>query len=347
MARLASGAKMGFYPTPVEVCEIIKGMIKINEGVLALDPCCGEGEALDIIAPRESGAIRYGIELDRTRYVESVRRLDHVVLGDALRDVEIQGRFDLLFLNPPYDYDSLSSERLETLFLNRYMFHVANGGLIIHVVPLEIVSGFYSKAYPVVLEKFSKEIKIYRFPDDLFPRFRQVVVFQRFGRATEKEREGNQELLDWLRTRALPQDIETIDAATLEEPFEVKSRNTRIRKFISYHITDDQYESAFQKSDVSSYLSIFDVPEVIDVVPLAQLRVGHLAMLVASGMTNGVKIPVEDGFMVIKGMVERKTSTFSHEGEDGKTETIITEKPSITVKVLFVRSDGYAVETIS
>ncbi|MCD4830951.1 MAG: DUF6094 domain-containing protein, partial [Anaerohalosphaeraceae bacterium] len=50
MARLASQEKMGYYPTPVNVVEDLKKIINIQPKAKLLDTCCGEGQALKIIA---------------------------------------------------------------------------------------------------------------------------------------------------------------------------------------------------------------------------------------------------------------------------------------------------------
>ena len=53
MARLASQAKLGFYPTPPKTLELLCKIVKreTENGVLHIfDPCSGEGVALAAIA---------------------------------------------------------------------------------------------------------------------------------------------------------------------------------------------------------------------------------------------------------------------------------------------------------
>jgi len=50
MARLASQMKMGYYKTPEAVVHQIKKILNIQSGARLLDTCCGEGEALSVIA---------------------------------------------------------------------------------------------------------------------------------------------------------------------------------------------------------------------------------------------------------------------------------------------------------
>ncbi len=68
--RTAGKMKAGFYPTPVEVAELIADFIKrplMSDGIRLLDPCCGEGEALKVLASRLGVRETYGVELDQNR----------------------------------------------------------------------------------------------------------------------------------------------------------------------------------------------------------------------------------------------------------------------------------------
>ena len=114
MARLASQAKMGYYPTPTSEVENIERVLTIAPGARLLDTCCGEGDALRIIAEGKD-VETYGIELDRGRCAVAKEQLDHVLLADALYEVRVQKEgFGLLWLNPPYD-DSAGYEDRDRL----------------------------------------------------------------------------------------------------------------------------------------------------------------------------------------------------------------------------------------
>lgn len=106
MSRIAAQAKMGHYPTPPEVVEQIKELLRFSSGSRCLDTCCGNGDALSLLtdqAPVET----YGIELDRDRAREAKGKLKKVLNCDALYETRITNNaFDLLFLNPPYDWET-------------------------------------------------------------------------------------------------------------------------------------------------------------------------------------------------------------------------------------------------
>ena len=117
--RLAAQAKGGYYPTPDRVVDMIADLIGASPGyyhhdsetLRILDPCCGAGDALDRLAKRvhSSNTVpveTYGVELHRERSREAGQRLDRVLATDLFQTSIANGAFSVLYLNPPYDWDS-------------------------------------------------------------------------------------------------------------------------------------------------------------------------------------------------------------------------------------------------
>ena len=108
MARLASQAKSGYYPTPPEVVAHVKrGLALAEEGpfgswILA----AAAGRALAQLAeglPVET----FGVELAQERYEEAKTRLRNIILADAITETNLtRNAFSLLWLNPPYDFEA-------------------------------------------------------------------------------------------------------------------------------------------------------------------------------------------------------------------------------------------------
>ena len=108
--RIHGRIKMGHYPTPPRVVELIRNYLSFPPGQFSsLDPCCGQGDALaGLIAG--TNAVTYGVELDHRRAEESKTRLHHV-LRCGIEETRIQHRScSLLLLNPPYDELTLEEE---------------------------------------------------------------------------------------------------------------------------------------------------------------------------------------------------------------------------------------------
>ena len=118
--RLAAQAKGGYYPTPDRVVDMIADLIDTPYGyyhrhrnvLRILDPCCGAGDAVERLAGRINRASgtpveTYGVELHAGAGTRRRRGVLHRTLAsDLFRTSIANGAFGLLYLNPPYDYDS-------------------------------------------------------------------------------------------------------------------------------------------------------------------------------------------------------------------------------------------------
>ena len=145
--RLAAQAKGGYYPTPERVVDMIADLIhtptgyyyRERESLRILDPCCGAGDALQRLVeglsrPNALSMETFGIELHRDRAEEAEARLGHVLAADLFATSIANGAFGLLFLNPPYDYDS-EDKRTEHAFLTQTTRYLAEDGLLVFIVP--------------------------------------------------------------------------------------------------------------------------------------------------------------------------------------------------------------------
>lgn len=137
MARLACETKMGFYPTNIEsIKKVVDKTITFpeNKTVYALDCCCGEGEAIEMISA-EYGCKAFAIELDENRAKIAYSRKIHKVLNaNALTAVRKSNHWvGFNFLNPPYDVDSMGN-RMELDFVHRWGLTTAIGGVLMLVI---------------------------------------------------------------------------------------------------------------------------------------------------------------------------------------------------------------------
>ena len=129
--------RMGYYPTDLEHVQMIrKAVIFPESAVNILDPCCGEGLALETLADGEK-AVTYGVELDEIRAEEAQNHLKRIGFGSFFHSRISSGAFQCVFLNPPYL--SVVSEsghrRQEKAFLADSMRLLMDGGLLIYIIP--------------------------------------------------------------------------------------------------------------------------------------------------------------------------------------------------------------------
>ncbi len=311
MARLASQAKMGYYPTPSETLGYITTKLEPLHGrevVTVLDPCCGRGEALSKIvnALGYYSASSYGIELDteRARIAHSHSYIERVLPG-SIYDAVIRpaGSFSLLYLNPPYDFEK--GERMEFLFLRRSHNWLTDGGLLIFLVPEHILG----------VEKISKwiarrytYIRVYRFTREDYPVFKQVVLFG----MKKKEDEGFSEM-----PLSYPHIEDTQGDATYSIPFVQCPKAFELEGMTEEEIAARREESI---GDVKNALVGPEETNSKILSPIFPLRKGHLLSILMSGVLNG-KLS-ED--MYFKCYTQRCKAVREEEVDAGEKSKIIT-----------------------
>ena len=337
MARLASQVKLGYYPTPVEITEQIKKMLRIPKRARLLDPCCGEGDILHVVA-EGTGSRTYGIELDRGRFLRARSFLDRVIWGDALYDVGISNKaFSLLWLNPPYDSDGFDSEgkrdRLEIQFLKKYWSKLQPGGVLVYIIPLD--SAHYAGDF---LSTRARELRILRFSDPYFADFRQVVILARKMRPKKGEITTNRDLFKVARgARFISRDLESLPTTDADLLYEVPGALIEDSSilFRSYRLDPDEALETIRKSPLWTRVRklLFSSPETSAIRSLMPLREGHLAMLLASGMMNGEVVGDDGRRLIVKGSV-RKVREASTEETEEQVRHISTDRYEITVRAI-------------
>ena len=322
--RLHGRVKMGYYPTPLSVVERVRTFIMpSHEEVNFLDPCCGEGTALQALA-QGFQAKTYGIELDAFRAKEAKQKLNHLLKGSCLSARISQGVFSCLFLNPPYDWEEGSeeapSERMEKVFLRETAKYLQPRGLLIYIIPQNRLEGGIARLLAARFEDF----RVYRFPAGEFEAFGQIVLFAVKKQGVSLDvpsahmlldagREGHPELphaesppyslphaMPVSLFRASGVDRETLErelaASPLWSRFRFETRYTEVRR------------------------------------PLLPLHKGHLALLMACGSLNGIVGEGEERH-VVKGKVEKFTTT-SVEDKGDVIEERQTEHYRVSIKFL-------------
>lgn len=82
--RWAAVEKLGYYPTPDGVVDLIARWLTVPNGhYRMLDPCCGEGGALARLAAALGGSAEtWGVEISPGRAEEARKKLNQVLQGD-------------------------------------------------------------------------------------------------------------------------------------------------------------------------------------------------------------------------------------------------------------------------
>jgi len=345
--RLAAQEKMGFYPTPQSVTDIICTCLKIPEEdkdktYRLLDPCCGKDETLVRIASHlsKTGAKTrsYGIELNIKRFQQAKENLTKAILGDALLEARVSNdNFSLLLLNPPYDWTSASDDsynkRYEEVFLRKYLEKLQAHGVLVFIISYP----YLSQCSYFLAEHFDN-IRVFKFPEGEYERFRQIVIF---GTRLEQPHFHCDPCLYYLRELKEDQIPELKPNCTSYTLPPVNTRRPPI--FVSYRVRPEQLEAEIQKSGFNIMHLIRRKDNTETIRPLMPLRKGHLALLLASGFMDGL-IQKHNQKLLIKGYTKRiQTEVVEKNAEE--TKTITTEKPVATISVLdFNKKQIFTVE---
>jgi predicted RNA methylase len=278
--RVAATAKAGYYPTPTSIVAFLVSKLEYQPKAALLDPCCGTGEALSRFAAIVGGSST-GLELDAERAALARSRLSSLHHGDALAH-DARG-FSLLFLNPPYDSDA--GERLELRFLRHFTPALVTGGLLVFVIPEYILD----EVCPHLEHHFNR-LGVYRFPADEYEAFRQVIVV---GHRRDPRQPAG----------VLP------DVSALETMPRLEVRAAREPLIARRNISESDLMLEAASSPLWVDLWEKTTPANADFRPLAPVRPGHLALLVAAGMLNGVIVEAEGQRLLVRGFTEKVERT--------------------------------------
>lgn len=341
--RLVGQAKAGFFPTPVNVVQSIIKSIKVIGNVKILDTCCGEGVALGEFKKAFPKVATYGTELDSNRYEVAKYHVDNVLNCDSLSEFEATNNaFDILFLNPPYDWDIRNDDeksvRLERRFLLNHMRYLkGDGGLLIYIVPI------YSLKYVINTLVKLVDLQILPLPETDYEIYKQVVVIGKSVNFVDpKTTKPNKELLENIINN-VPERSAYNFLPTVEESkflYEVTPTQIPLKTFHTRRINPDDVMQMIKISPVEkAFQNNLKGKSINHINPLSELTEGHLAMLIASGLMDGEL--VQDGeHLIVKGFV-RETWTESEEVELDKRKYIRKKGYKITINTINLSTDEF------
>ncbi|WP_139490054.1 DUF6094 domain-containing protein [Brevibacillus dissolubilis] len=333
MARISSESKGSYYATPEKEIRLIAKRLRVEgEGFVSiLDPCCGKGIALKHIADelnsQQTSCFSYGVELESERANAARMLLDHVI-HDGYENMRTEAKFSLLWLNPPYT-DGFG-ERTESIFLRRLTNASTNvlirDGLLAFCIPQYVLAD----SAALLASRFSN-IEVYRFTDDHYPQFKQVVVFGTFGKMKGEEQKATAKYLKELAAGG-PELLPPLD-----EPDDVRfhvpvcTEPVQIFRAGRLHVEEvardllesplfTQAEGMFEP-DQSRKLELKN--------PMLPLKPTHFATAIAAGVVGG-----NLGTHLLVGITKQIIETSSQFDEQGKqTGEIVTKHYKSMVRV--------------
>lgn len=356
--RLAGQCKLGFYPAaPEAIAELVKHLRvrppdpeKPLESAHAIDPCCGEGLAIAQIvdALRIEPEHAYAVELDAER-VERARLTlpGGNVLGPAsFLGVQITGQsFGLAYVNSPFDDELGGGRREEQAFAERATRLLVSKGILVLVCPLKALSG--NREFCGFLDAHFEEVCVYKFPDGHRP-YNEIVVIGRKRRETipldalSKHGGLHRIGLNWggfaanrgmnsLTSLGESQPVSWRDGYPSPE-LEPSVRTWEIPRcgkpgtFKKTAFTEDELIAAVASSPLNALLREVTVPPPLS--PPLPLDKGHLGLILASGMLDGI-VDGPHGPHVVRGSshkVEYHNKEQSSSEENSETGAVTTKE---------------------
>ena len=311
LAHLMNRARMGYFPTDLSHVKMLKDAIVFpGEPVNLIDPCCGEGLALQAFA-KGVNARTYGIEIDEVRGEEAQRRIQRVGYGSFFHSRISLNAFQGLWLNPPYLSvpSEYGNKRLEKAFLADSIRHLQVGGIMIYIIP-------YYRATPdvcrVLCENFT-DLRVHKFIGKEYERFKQVAIIGR-----KIERREAEKMAKRLSEYMLDADKLPLITDLPKECYEMPAATKTVELFKGAVFNVNELADQLKKSPSIERLFEERTLDNRERRPLLPLNLSQVGLVGASGMMNGL---VEcDTPHIIKGrIVKEKKTKIGIEDDKGKT----------------------------
>jgi len=321
--RLGGQLKGGYYPTPPRVVDHVRSLLfaPIRYGrnrsdiVKLLDPCCGPGDALRQLAVsinRHVTVETYGVELHTERAQEAAEQLDHALSSDLFRCSIANRTFNLLWLNPPYDWDR-EDKRVEQAFLTHSTRYLEPDGVLVYIIPrnqLPTSARFLTTNY--------RRVRAWSFPEPEVEQFDQVVVL---GVRKPQPRPDARAMRDLVASidelTPLGHDLTPEYDVGMSPPGPVMF-TTRVIDFTKA-VAEARKRGLWTQDEITE---AFWPPSDLTARPLMPLRKGHLAMLVAAGFLDNLELETAESRVLVKGQTKKEMVRV----EEGETHNVYREQ---------------------
>jgi Uncharacterised methyltransferase family (DUF6094) len=349
--RLAAVAKCGFYPASLVAIDGILKHLRLAEAKpdhqFILDPCAGEGQAIKQIAEG------LGVPFDRTYVVElDLGRTEGIkenlpgvnVLGPAtFMGVQITGHsFGLVYCNPPFDFEEGGGRREEQSFVMRSTYLLAPKGILALVCPMNTLIG--NRSFVEYIDANFEDIQVYKFPDEQ-RNYNEIVLFGRKrktelpGEAIYQFGELHQRGWQWrssMQIETLPSlgDVQPTDwdggipSDEREDAVQVWEipPGSRPHTFKKTTFTEVELTACLAASPLNDHFKeVTPLPLKRPPLPLDK---GHLGLILASGMLDGVVAGPHESH-VVRGSstkIEYHNKELSKSDEDPETGAVTTKE---------------------
>lgn len=326
--RGAARLKLGYYPLSDAEGARLRQLLEFSPGGgSVLDPCVGTGAALNQITAG-AAATRFGVELDTERAQLANAAGIQTVHGNIFGASAAAESFSLLYLNPPYDSEigPYDNKRMEYLFLKHTHKWLAQGGVLIFVIQ----QAQFEPCIPILSSQF-RGFQALRLTDPESTRFNQVVLLATRKDIRADAQESNRRaLIEAINRNPLP-------VLTGDEPkYTVPATPPATLTYRGLPL--DEIEDLLPLSPAWKKVEGCLMPreEVPIERPITPMHAGHVGLLSAAGMLNGV-VGTEPDRHIARWETRKYVTTFS---ESDEKYTEIHRQERFSNEVALVYEDG-------
>ena len=317
-----------------------------------LDPCCGKGEAIkqlaDVLGIPEGNVYTVELDPDRGKAVKTnIPGGNHISPATFLGCQITGSSFGLAYVNPPFDQELGGGRREEQAFVERATPLLVHKGILVLICPLTALAGHGT--FVDYLDANYEDIRVYRFPDGKDPQGNTIRQYKEIAVIGKKRKEtlprdalsnGTLHGMD-LRWRDSFQ-IEDLPSLGQVQPMSWNhgspsyqredhihtwqiEHSWRPNTFKKNSLTEEELDEALEQSPLNRLFR--EPPPMLAAEPPLSLDKGHLGMILASGVLDGV-IHGPNGSHVVRGSSYKK----QYLDREATVSTVNVETGSVTTK---------------
>ncbi len=335
--------RLGFYPTSMQVVELLNTHFAPAESGRLLDPCAGEGTAAASLA-QALNCQAWGAELSPARAALAAEKMERIFNAPWQSCHLTSESITLLFLNPPYNHDRLGDQkRLELEFLKATTSKLVRGGALVYIVPHALLRDMDVATH---LAGYYERLTVQRYPET---EYNQVIVLG-LKRLKYKAPSGEEIGLVQSWAGIEPPMLEAVSQPLYQLlPAPDKGAGGQPVRFTRL---DWQPEEIV---DATCRRGLHPTKEWQDLLnperargefkqPVMPLKRGHIAMLMASGMMGTLRLKDDDGRpMLVKGRVVKVTEKVEETPGKGDKPATETFRDRFVSTVAILRQSGIEV----
>lgn len=337
MPRLTSLEKGGYYAFPDEHLPAVASLFApAPEGGRLLDPCAGEGRALQHLA--EAWRLTpYANELDTDRAAACQALFGPIqaVQGDLYTLRTSLGSFPAIWLNPPYTWETGSGDdkRRELGMLKHAWKWLAPSGWMLWIVYAHHVTADAAS----FLAKHCKSVDVWRLPGLHLGEYVHVVVVAQEGTPPHDPALCAQHIL---QDAAHPRELSVQDSPLYTFPTpRTKQRFVFAPKVITPELALQAVQAEGAQFGAGFQRLLQPPPPVENVRPVVRPRGGQLALVLAAGLFNGIVVQTPEGRAAVRSTVEPVEQLVEGTDIDESDETttereVYRTRPQVTITLL-------------